>query len=401
MSFAATERSPLPGWPRMSAGDPMIVAQSMAAASAAIARLDQASGSHPLAQAFLFRARLDAVRRMAAVDGALIDPWHLAASLERLRLRMDPFLTMMDREDILDRARVALALHQWIADPDFDQEGEVQRAEAVLTQHASSRPPLLAAAEGFRTWIDAGESRAPARAAMIRFWRKRHLLRLPIPLTGAAALRSEQSWELDLWLPAFLQALEREAGDVLDLLYSMEHAWFAARRTVTRRRRDSHDAAAIDVLAATPMLSATTLAAILKIAVRTAIRILDGLVAAGVAVEVTHRSKRRLFGLQGLAPLREIVRPPRRADRDRGRGRPRKEVWEEPVEIAPPLPSQPLAPLTSIERRAFDYTALEEAMAHLDMVVRGSRVGLRSISDRARDFAFNPTPSRAETAPDC
>lgn len=315
MSFAASENPPMPGWPRLAAGDPMDVAQSLADASAAIARLDQASGSHPLAQALLFRTRLDAVRRMAAVDGALIDPWHLAASLEGLRLRMDPFLTMMDREDILDRARTALTLHQWIAAPDFDQEGEVQRAEAVLARHALSRPPLLAAAEGFRAWIDADENRAPARAALIRFWQKRHLLRLPIPLTGAAALRSEQSWEPDLWLPAFLQALKREASDALDLLFTMERAWFAARGVVAGRRRDSHDTAVIDVLAAAPMLSATTLAGILKIAVKTAIRIFDRLVAAGIVVEVTHRSKRRLFGLQGARTStgNRSATPPRRS----------------------------------------------------------------------------------------
>jgi len=72
MSLAASESSSLPGFPRLSAVDPMGVAQSLADASAAIARLDQASGSHPLAQALLFRTRLDAVRRMAAVDGALM-----------------------------------------------------------------------------------------------------------------------------------------------------------------------------------------------------------------------------------------------------------------------------------------------------------------------------------------
>lgn len=141
MRLAASESFPLPGFPRLSAVDPMGVAQSLADASAAIARLDQASGSHPLAQALLFRTGLDAVRRMAAVDGALIDPWHLAASLEGLRLRMDPFLIMRDREDILDRARTALTLHQWIVAPDFDQDSDVQRAAAVLARHSPSRPP--------------------------------------------------------------------------------------------------------------------------------------------------------------------------------------------------------------------------------------------------------------------
>jgi len=56
-------------------------------------------------------------------------------------------------------------------------------------------------------------------SAMIRFSRKRSLFRVPVPLTGAAALGAEQSWELDLWSPAFLHAIERESADGLDQLY--------------------------------------------------------------------------------------------------------------------------------------------------------------------------------------
>jgi hypothetical protein len=91
------------------------------------------------------------------VDGALIDPWHLAATLEGLRLRMDPYLRIIDRGEIFDAARAALALHQLLVEPDFDQEGEVQRAEAVLRAQAIALPPLLAAATGFRVCIDRGE----------------------------------------------------------------------------------------------------------------------------------------------------------------------------------------------------------------------------------------------------
>jgi hypothetical protein len=57
-------------------------------------------------------------------------------------------------------------MHQWLVEPDFDQEGEVQRAEAVQAAQAGSVPPLLAGALGFRTWIDSGEGRAPIRAAI-------------------------------------------------------------------------------------------------------------------------------------------------------------------------------------------------------------------------------------------
>jgi hypothetical protein len=389
--------APLDRLTRTAGADPMVLAGALAGAASAIARLDQALASHPLAQAFLYRARLESVRRQAAVDGQLIDPWHLAATIEGLRLRMDPYLRIIDRGDILDKARTALALHQWIVEPDFDQEGEVQRAEALLATQPASLPPLIAAAQGLRRWIETGETRPAMRSAMIRFWRKRQLFRLPVPLTGAAALGSQQSWELDAWLPAFLRAIEREAADGLDLLFSMERAWFEARHSIAGRRKDSHVTAAVDLLAAAPMLSATTLARILGIAVKNAIRILDELLAVGTAIEVTHRSKRRLFGLQGLTPLQQVVHPPYRPDPTRGPGRPRHDIDADVVEATP----SPLPPLTPIERRAFDYTALEEAMAHLDAVVRTSRFALRSIVDGRRSAAGNSSLNRAETAPDC
>ena len=72
-------------------------ALALARAERAIARLDQALRSHPLEPAFLYRARLEAVRQQAGVDGQAIDPWHLAAMLEGLRLRMDPTIGMLDR----------------------------------------------------------------------------------------------------------------------------------------------------------------------------------------------------------------------------------------------------------------------------------------------------------------
>jgi len=166
----------------------------------------------------------------------------------------------------------------------------------------------------------------------------------------------------------------------------MERAWFEARRPIAGRRKGSHDAAAVDLLAAAPILSATTLA-----------RILDALVAAGIAIDVTHRSKRRLFGLQGLTPLRDVVRPPYRPDPELGRGRPRREIETDVPETNP----VPLPPLTPIERRAFDYTALEEAMAHLDGVVRASRFALRSIADGTHRAEPGPQGSDADPEPVC
>jgi hypothetical protein len=201
---------------------------------------------------------------------------------------------------------------------------------------AAGDTPLLAAARGVRAWLDSGGMRPPIRAALIRFWTRHRILRAPMPFTGAAALRAETSFELSAWLPAFLRALATEAADGRQLLMDLERAWFAARSAVAGRRRDSHIAAAVDVLAAVPLVSATSLAAGLRVTVKSAIRLLDGLVTAGVAVEVTHRVKRRLFGLKGMAPLGDAVRPPYRPQPGRGRGRPPILPVENDV-VAPPL----------------------------------------------------------------
>jgi hypothetical protein len=96
-----------------------------------------------------------------------------------------------------------------------------------------------------------------------------------------------------------------------------------------------------------------------------AIRLLDGLVGAGLAVEITHRSWRRLFGLKAMAPLAGAVRPPYRPDPGRGRGRPPILADDDEITGPPPL----LPPLTPIERRAFDYSELERCMALLDLSI--------------------------------
>ena len=353
--------------------DPALFAAHERAAGA-IARLDQALDHHPLLPAFLHRARLEAVRRQAAVDGRGIDPWHLAAVLEGLRLRMDHALRIVDRGEIFEAARAALALHQWITEPDFDQEGEVQAAE----RHLADAPPggLLGAAEGVWSWLQGGGMRPPIRAALIRFWGKHRLLLVPVPLTGPRALRAAAAGEYSVWVAGFLDALTAEATDYLELLRALEHGWLAAHAKIGRRRSTSRAALAVDVLAATPLLSATTLARAIGMSIKCATELLDQFITADVAVEVTHRSARRLFGLAGLAPLREVVRPPYRPDPDRRPGRPRHEIIDEAAAVEVPA----LSPLSPIERRAFDYGALEEAMAHLDAVIRNSRQALRNIS---------------------
>jgi len=372
-------------------------AAALARAAAAIARLDQALAGHPLRAAFLYRARIEAVRRQAAVDGLAIDPWHLAALIEGLRLRMDHALHIVDRGVIFDAARHAFALHQWLTAPDFDQEGALQQAEKAFAVAAPGTTPLLAAAHGMHAWLDAGGDRPPVRAALIRFWMRQKLLRTPVPLTGAAALRPDTPWEPDAWLPAFLHALADEAADGLHMLMDLERAWFAARTAVASRRRHSRAAVAIDILAAAPLVSATSLAAGLGMAVKNATALLDGFCAAGIAVEVTHRSKRRLFGLAGLAPLRESVAPPRRPEPGRGRGRPTLLREAEAETPSLPLPERPLTP---VDRQALDFSDLAQWMAHADQAIRHARRVLNDLAQPRRPGpAGRSSPSDGRTIP--
>jgi hypothetical protein len=351
--------------------------------SRAIARLDQALAGHPLLPAFLHRTRLEAVRRQADVDGQRIDPWHLAAVLEGLRLRMDRSLRIIDRGVIFEAARHALDLHQWLTAPDVDQEGEVHQAEAALAIPEASVSPLLSAALGVHAWLDRDGTRPPVRAALIRYWTRHRLLRAPVPLTGARALRVDTPWDIDAWVPAFLAALAEEADDGRQLLLTMERAWLTARGAVAGRRSNSRAATAIDILAAAPLISATSLAAGLGMAVKNATELLAGFCAEGIAIEVTHRSKRRLFGLTGLAPLRDEVAPPHRPEPGRGRGRPPTNRTE--PEPPPPAPI-PERKLTPIERRAIDYSDLELWMTQAGQAIRSTSRTLDALT-------------RGETAP--
>jgi hypothetical protein len=155
----------------------------------------------PCWPAFLYHVRLEAVRRQAAVDGQLIDPWHLAAVLEGLRLRMDDATRIIDRGVIFDAARHALILHQWLTAADFDQEGEVKQAEAALATPQARHSPLLSAAPGMGRKAQPGvvqnlpipgntrALKSPCREGRISFWLADRLVRETASLARAAQVR--------------------------------------------------------------------------------------------------------------------------------------------------------------------------------------------------------------------
>jgi len=198
-------------------------------------------------------------------------------------------------------------------------------------------------------------------------------------------------------VPIFLDALADEAADGLQLLCDLERSWFAARRAATAGRRStSRAAAAVDILAAAPLASATTLAAGLGMAVKNAIVLLDWFAEAGIVVEVTRRSKRRLFGLAGLAPLRDEVAPPRPLEPGRGRGRPPTAVEQEGP---PPALLLPDRPLTSIERKSIDYSDLEHWMAQANRVIRDTRQTLDALARRNTPTKADDGAADIELAP--
>jgi hypothetical protein len=299
------------------------LAAALERAAGAIARLDSALASHPLAPAWAWRARLDAVRRQAAVDGKAIDPWHLAALLEGVRLRVDHVPPMLERGLLFAAASHAFALYRWYVQPDRAQQDAISSAVAHLEAGADGQSPLLGAALAVHAWLERGGDRPPLRAALVRYWLRRGVTALPCPLlTGAGALAAEIPWAREAWIGHFLGALAGEAEDGIALLGSIERPWLAARAAVAGRRRDSRATQAVDILAAAPLVSATSLAQALGMATNNATQLLEGFVALGVASEVTHRAKRRLYGLTHLAPLREAAAPPRRPMPGRRPGRP-------------------------------------------------------------------------------
>lgn len=327
--------------------------------------LDQQLHRHPLREAVLFRVRLEAVRQCAAVDGFLIDPWQLAASLEGLRPRIRG-QDVYERGNEIDALRYAFEQYQWLARASAFQEEQVTEALSSMTVPVGRLGVLWGSALAFREWIDAGRSRAPFRGALVRLWQKEGVFSGLYPITGAAAFRSGTSWDERRWIPAWLNALEREAAGVKDMIHTLDRSWRGARAQAGDQRRNSKAPLAIDIIAAHPVISATTLAAQLSVSVQAACVFLERFLERGLVIDVTHRAARRLFALKDLAPLREVVRIPKKPVSGRKRGRPRLDDEADHDDQGTGVVEKSSPPLP---RWKPDYTALETAMAFADNVI--------------------------------
>ena len=373
-------------------------------AALAIGRLDTALRGHPLQAAWRWRTGLDAVARQAAADGRLIDRWQLAALLAGARLRLPDAEILADRGAAWGAARHALGLWGWSVGPDAAQREAIAAAAATLPRHGAALP---GAAGAVHAWLDQGGARPPLRAALALWWQRRGLLPIAVPLlSGARALHAGVPWQPDAWTPRFYAAVAEEAEDGLALLRALQAGWRAARAAVAGRRRDSHAAAAVDVLAAAPLLGAAALARTLGVSGRTATALLDQLAALGVAVEVTRRQKRRLWGLAGLAALRDETVAPRRPQPGRGRGRPRRdaaaagegEIGDAALRpAAPPLPPlDPALACPELDRWLLDAErAIGRTRALLDAMAAGRPV-VQPAEDVGDDGAGERAPQSGE-----
>ena len=79
--------------------------------------------------------------------------------------------------------------------------------------------------------------------------------------------------------------------------------------------------------------------------------------------------KAQPFGLTGLAPLRDVVRPPYRPEPGRGRGRP-------PLMAEDAIDPPALPPVPPLDRRPFDYSDLAHWMTQMDQTIRQARRAL-------------------------
>jgi len=333
---------------------PFGAAEFLESAAAAIARLDHAVTGHPLRPAWEYRTRLEAIRRQAHAEGLILDPWQLAALHLDVKLCLEAGQTLQERGALLLTAQHALRLERWYVGPDARQKAAIQRAASHLKRAGDRCSPLTGAALAAHEWLAKANECAPLGVALSIHWHQAGLTSGAWPLlSGVLAFRGSALDAVETWMPRFWGALADEAALGFDVLRLVERQWRFAREATEARRRDSHAAKAIDLLAATPVLSAYALAERVGVSVNTATNLLESFMAEGLITEVTGRRKRRLYGLPHLAPLRQAIAPPRYPVPGRKRGRPPKT----PVETKAPRDVLYAEALGPEARKSFDTDA--------------------------------------------
>src|SRR3954452_1061555 len=367
-------------------------------AAVAVGRLDAALAGNPLRRAWTFWSELDAARRHAEADGRRVDLFRLAAHLHGLPLRLGDTASAPERGREIAGLNHAVALRSWMAAPDPEQARLRDIALDSLRDRGGGQPALVATAQGMLDWL-AGRGSPPAlRAALPLYLRDRGItIHVLAAVTGGDALRAGAS-DPDGFTVRFLEAVRREAADGRDLLLTMEREWRAARLRIDHRagaRSNSRLPAAVDLLAASPLLSISALADALGCSVEGASRMLDALVGLEVAAEVTGRTgrgARRLYGLKRLLPIRAETTAGRRRTQGGQRGRPKRVLTAPFAELldesgaAGVTPDAELVEPVRLAAVSFDFDALDRLIAAADERPRGARRLLERIARGDKPF---------------
>ena len=367
-------------------------------AAIAVGRLDAALAGNPLRRAWTFWSELDAARRHAEADGRKVDLFRLAAHLHGLPLRLGDTTSAPERGREIAGLNYAVELRSWMAAPDPEQVRLRDIALDSLRDCGGGQPALVAAAWGMLDWLAGQGSRPAIRAAVPLYLRDRGItIHALAAVTGGDALRAGSD-DPDGFTVRFLGAVRREAAEGRDLLLTMEREWRGARLRVDYRagaRSNSRLPAAVDLLAASPLLSISALAEALNCSVEGASRMLEALVQLEVAAEVTGRTgrgARRLYGLKRLLPIRAETTAVQRRGRGGQRGRPKRvlippfaELVDEPkaAEVTPDAELAEPARLTAV---SFDFDALDRLVAAADERTRGVRRLLDRIARGEKPF---------------
>ena len=161
--------------------------------------------------------------------------------------------------------------NQWIVEPDFDQEGDIQEAE----RHLANAAGLVGVGEALWSWLDSGRTRPPVprRPGAVLDQKPASSgcpSRSPVP--RAPERRGRRSGaRTGLW--RFWRPSRARRQTIWRCCAASSAVGAPLAPRVPAQRSTSRAALAVDVMAATPLISATTLAKAIGMSIKCANRV--------------------------------------------------------------------------------------------------------------------------------